>query len=54
MQKSQQDYYAYINDDDIHALMEVTYGLGGTNLDLILPSLAESPGATEATVSYLQ
>lgn len=54
VQKSPQDYHAYINDGGIHALMEVTYGLGGTNLDLILHSLAGSPGAAEAIVSYLR
>ena len=54
IQKSPQDYRAYINDDDIHALMEVTYGLGGTNLDLILHSPGGSPEAAEAIVSYLR
>lgn len=52
--KSTQDYHASINDDDIHALMEVTYGLGGTNLDLILHSPGGSPEAAEAIVSYLR
>lgn len=54
IQKSPQDYHAYINDDDIHALMEVTYGLGGTNLDLILHSPGGSAEAAEAIVSYLR
>ncbi len=43
-----------INDEDIQALMEVTYQLDGTNLDLILHSPGGSPEATEAIVSYLR
>ncbi len=54
IQKNPPNYHAYINDDDIHALMEVTYGLGGTNLDLILHSPGGSPEAAEAIVSYLR
>ena len=43
-----------INDEDIQALMEVTYQLKGTDLDLILHSPGGSPEATEAIVSYLR
>ena len=43
-----------INDEDIQAFMEVTHGLGGGNLDLILHSPGGSPEATEAVVSYLR
>lgn len=43
-----------INDEDIHALMEVTAGLQGTDLDLILHSPGGSPEAAEGIVSYLR
>ncbi len=43
-----------INDEDIHALMEVTSGLSGGDLDLILHSPGGSPEAAEAMVSYLR
>lgn len=43
-----------INDEDIHALMEVTSGLKGTNLDLILHSPGGSLEAAEGIVSYLR
>ena len=43
-----------INDEDIHALMEVTSGLRDTNLDLILHSPGGSPEAAEGVVSYLR
>ncbi len=43
-----------INDEDIQAFMEVTYGIGGNELDLILHSPGGSPEATEAIVSYLR
>lgn len=43
-----------ITDEDIHALMEVTSGLQGTNLDLILHSPGGSPGAAEGIVAYLR
>lgn len=43
-----------INEEDIHALMEVTSGLQGTNLDLILHSPGGSPEAAEGIVSYLR
>jgi len=39
---------------DIQALMEVTYGLSGENLDLILHSPGGSPEAAESIVSYLR
>lgn len=43
-----------INQEDIHALMEVTSGLQDTNLDLILHSPGGSPEAAEGIVSYLR
>lgn len=43
-----------IGDDDIHALMEVSAGLKGPCLDLILHSPGGSPQAAEAMVSYLR
>ena len=43
-----------ISDEDIQAFMEVTHGLGGGKLDLILHSPGGSPEATEAVVSYLR
>ena len=43
-----------INDEDIQALMEVTNGIGGGCLDLILHSPGGSPEAAEAIVSYLR
>ncbi len=43
-----------IDDEDIHALMEVTHGLDGSELDLILHSPGGSPEAAEALVSYLR
>ena len=43
-----------ITDEDIHALMEVTSGLQGSNLDLILHSPGGSPGAAEGIVAYLR
>lgn len=43
-----------IGDEDIHALMDVTQGLTGTKLDLILHSPGGSPEAAEAIVSYLR
>ena len=45
---------ASINDEDIHAFMEVVHGLGGDDLDLILHSPGGSPEAAEAIVSYLR
>ena len=43
-----------IDDRDIQAFMEVSHGLGNTNLDLILHSPGGSIGATESLVSYLR
>lgn len=43
-----------INDEDIHALMEVTSGLRGPALDLILHSPGGSVEATESIVGYLR
>jgi len=42
-----------IGDEDIHALMEVTYSLSGDTLDLILHSPGGSPEAAGSVVSYL-
>ncbi len=43
-----------ISDEDVQALMEVTQGLTGTDVDLILHSPGGSPEAAEAIVSYLR
>ena len=43
-----------IVDEDIHALMEVTAGLRGPDVDLILHSPGGSPEAAEAVVAYLR
>ena len=43
-----------INDEDIQALMEVTWQLRDPNLDLILHSPGGSPEAAEGIVSYLR
>ena len=43
-----------INDEDLHAFMEVTHGLKGGELDLILHSPGGSSEAAEAIVSYLR
>lgn len=43
-----------ISDEDIHALMEVSNGLRGSDLDLILHSPGGSAEAAEALVSYLR
>ena len=43
-----------ITDEDIHALMEVTSGLQGPKLDLILHSPGGSPEAAEGIVAYLR
>lgn len=43
-----------IGDEDIHALMEVSWGLEGPDLDLILHSPGGSPEAAEGMVSYLR
>ena len=47
-------YLTSINDEDIHALMEVTSGLVGPKLDLILHSPGGSPEAAEGIVTYLR
>ena len=47
-------HLASINDEDIHALMEVTAALRGPNVDLILHSPGGSPEAAEAIVAYLR
>ncbi len=43
-----------IYEEDIHALMEVTYGMSGHELDLILHSPGGSVEAAESIVSYLR
>ena len=43
-----------INDEDMQAFMEVSHGLKGENLDLILHSPGGSIEAAEAIVSYLR
>ena len=43
-----------ISDEDIHALMEVSNGLQGADLDLILHSPGGYPESAEALVSYLR
>ena len=43
-----------IYEEDILALMEVTSGMSGGNLDLILHSLGGSVEAAESIVSYLR
>lgn len=43
-----------INEEDIHALMEVTAGMSGRELDLILHSPGGTVEAAEAIVSYLR
>lgn len=43
-----------INDEDLHALMEVSAGLGGDSLDLIVHSPGGSVEAAEAFASYLR
>ena len=46
--------FVSIGDEDIQALMEVTNGLEGDQLDVILHSPGGSPEAAEALVSYLR
>ena len=43
-----------ISDEDMHALMEVSYGLQGPTLDIILHSPGGATVAAEAVVSYLR
>lgn len=45
---------ALVSDEDIQAFMEVSNGLSGNALDLILHSPGGSPEAAEAVVSYLR
>lgn len=54
LQKESPAILVSIGDEDIQALMEVTHGLEGTTLDLILHSPGGSPEAAEAIVSYLR
>jgi len=55
LQKKEQQTVAFsINDEDIQGLMEVTHGLAGDELDLILHSPGGSPETAEAMVSYLR
>ena len=54
LQKDTPPALTSIHDEDIHALMEVTSGLQGTTLDLILHSPGGSPEAAEGIVSYLR
>ena len=54
LQKNFQSGDMIINDQDIHALMEVTHGIDNSELDLILHSPGGSVVAAEAIVSYLR
>ncbi len=55
VQKPRSDAYDMgINDEDLHALMEVCARLSGSDLDLIIHSSGGSIVATEAIVSYLR
>ena len=55
VQKPRSDPYSMsINDEDLHALMEVCAGLAGNELDLIIHSSGGSVVTTEAVVSYLR
>ena len=54
LQKNAPPARTSINDEDIHALMEVTSGLRDSTLDLILHSPGGSPEAAEGIVSYLR
>ena len=54
LQKDVPAAFTSIADEDIQALMEVTQGLDGDNLDLILHSPGGSVEAAEAIVSYLR
>ena len=55
VQKPRSDAYDMsINDEDLHALMEVCAGLSGDDLDLIIHSSGGSIVAAEAIVSYLR
>ena len=52
LQKDAPPEFTTIVDEDIHALMEVTAGLKGPCVNLILHSPGGSPVAAEAIVSY--
>ncbi len=54
LQKADASPSTSIIDEDIHALMEVTAGLRGKALDLVLHSPGGSPEAAEAIVAYLR
>ncbi len=54
LQKAGQPGALSIGDEDIQAFMEVTQGVEGDGLDLILHSPGGSPEATEGVVSYLR
>ena len=54
LQKEAAPTLTSITDEDIQALMEVTWGLRDPNLDLILHSPGGSPEAAEGVVSYLR
>ena len=54
LQKEAPPFVTSIGDEDIHALMEVTNGLRGSRLDLILHSPGGSSMAAEAIVTYLR
>jgi len=54
LQKEPQLTSMSIGAEDIHALMEVTKGAEGSDLDLILHSPGGSPEAAEVVVSYLR
>ena len=54
LQKEVQPVYVSVGDEDIQALMEVSNGLEGNELDLILHSPGGSPEAAEAIVFYLR
>ena len=54
VQKPEYPEITGINDEDLHALMQVTHGLHGSELDLILHSPGGSPDVAEAIVLYLR
>lgn len=54
LQKEAPPFSTSIGDEDIQALMEVTNGLRGPKLDLILHSPGGSSMAAEAVVTYLR
>ena len=54
VQKQASPKLTSIVDEDIQALMEVTWGLQGPGVDLVLHSPGGSPEAAEAFVTYLR